>query len=270
VGLEEDSVIAPYATALALMVAPEKACKNLELLSKKGMEGRYGFYESIDYTPSRLQRGQSSAIVYSFMAHHHGMSLLSLAYLLLDKPLQKLFEAEPQFMATLLLLQERIPRATTFFRHTTDIADINYAAGTTETRVINTPDTPLPEVQLLSNGRYHVMVTNAGGGYSVWKDLAVTRWQEDGTCDNRGSFCYIRDLNNNTFWSNTHQPALKKAAKYEAAFSQGRVDFRTTNNDIETHTEVVVSPEDDIEMRRVRITNCSTTSRTLEVTSYAE
>lgn len=269
-GLEEDSVIAPYATALALMVAPEKACKNLELLSKKGLEGRYGFYESIDYTPSRLQRGQSSAIVYSFMAHHHGMSLLSLAYLLLDEPLQKLFEAEPQFKATLLLLQERIPRATTFFRHTTDIADINYAADSTETRVINTPDTPLPEVQLLSNGRYHVMVTNAGGGYSVWKDLAVTRWQEDGTCDNRGSFCYIRDLKNNTFWSNTHQPALKKATKYEAAFSQGRVDFRTITNDIETHTEIVVSPEDDIEMRRVRITNCSTTSRTLEVTSYAE
>jgi cyclic beta-1,2-glucan synthetase len=269
-GLEEDSVIAPYATALALMVAPEKACKNLELLGKKGLEGRYGFYESIDYTPSRLQRGQSSAIVYSFMAHHHGMSLLSLAYLLLDKPLQKLFEAEPQFKATLLLLQERIPRATTFFRHTTDIADINYAAGSTETRVISTPDTPLPEVQLLSNGRYHVMVTNAGGGYSVWKDLAVTRWQEDGTCDNRGSFCYIRDLDYNTFWSTTHQPALKKATKYEAAFSQGRVDFRTINKDIETHTEIVVSPEDDIEMRRVRITNCSGTSRTIEVTSYTE
>jgi len=269
-GLEEDSVVAPYASALALMVAPEKACKNLELLGKRGLEGRYGFYESIDYTPSRLQRGQSSAIVYSFMAHHHGMSLLSLAYLLLDKPLQRLFEAEPQFRATLLLLQERIPRATTFFRHTTDIADINYAAGSTETRIMDTADTPLPEVQLLSNGRYHVMVTNAGGGYSVWKDLAVTRWQEDGTCDNRGSFCYIRDLDNNTFWSNTHQPALKKATKYEAAFSQGRVDFRTTNNDIETHTEIVVSPEDDIEMRRVRIANCSITSRTIEVTSYAE
>jgi len=269
-GLEEDSVIAPYATALALVVAPEKACKNLELLGKKGLEGRYGFYESIDYTPSRLQRGQSSAIVYSFMAHHHGMSLLSLAYLLLDKPLQKLFEAEPQFKATLLLLQERIPRATTFFKHTTDIADINYAAGSTETRVINSPDTPVPEIQLLSNGRYHVMLTNAGGGYSIWKGLAVTRWQEDGTCDNRGSFCYIRDLDHKTFWSNTHQPACKKATKYEAAFSQGRVDFRTINNDIETHTEIVVSPEDDIEMRRVRITNCSTTSRTIEVTSYAE
>jgi cyclic beta-1,2-glucan synthetase len=172
-GLEEDSVIAPYATALALMIAPEKACKNLEMLKEKGFEGKYGFYEAIDYTSSRLQPGQSNAVVFSFMAHHQGMSFLSLAYLLLDQPLQRLFEAEPQFQAALLLLQERIPRATTFFTHTTEIADINYAAGGSETRVITTPNTAIPEVQLLSNGRYHVMVTNSGGGYSRWKDLAV-------------------------------------------------------------------------------------------------
>ena len=269
-GLEEDSVIAPYASTLALMVAPQKACENLELLYEKGFEGRYGFYEAIDYTPSRLQRGQSSAIVYSFMAHHQGMSLLSLAYLLLDKPMQKLFESDPQFKATLLLLQERIPKTTAFFAHTTDIADINYVASGTETRIINTPNTPKPEVQLLSNGRYHVMVTNAGAGYSRWKDLAVTRWREDGTCDNWGTFCYIRDLQSEIYWSNTHQPTLKKGEKYEAVFSQGRVDFRTTKNGIETHTEIVVSSEDDIEMRRVRIGNCSSIRRTIEVTSYAE
>ena len=269
-GLEEDLVIAPYASVLALMVDPQKAYNNLQLLSEKGFEGRYGFYEAIDYTPARLQRGQSSAVVYSFMAHHQGMSVLSLAYLLLDKPMQKLFEAEPQFKAALLLLQERVPKATAFHAHTTDIADINYAEVGAETRVINTPNTPLPAVQLLSNGRYHVMVTNSGGGYSRWKDLAVSRWREDGTCDNWGTFCYISDVNSGRYWSNTHQPTLQKSDKYEAAFSQGRVDFRSTNNEIETHTEIAVSPEDDIEMRRVRITNCSSIRRTIEVTSYSE
>jgi cyclic beta-1,2-glucan synthetase len=269
-GLEEDAVIAPYASTLALMVAPEKACENLELLNKKGIEGRYGFYEAIDYTPSRLQRGQSRAIIYSFMAHHHGMSLLSLAYLLQDKPMQKLFESEPQFKATLLLLQERIPKASSFFAHTTDIADSNYVASGQETRIITTPDTPIPEVQLLSNGRYHVMVTNAGGGYSRWKDLAVTRWHEDVTRDNWGTFCYICDLDSGTYWSNTHQPTLANAEKYEAAYSQGKVDFNCSHNKIETHTEIVVSPEDDIEMRRLRITNRSGIRKTIEVTSYAE
>ena len=269
-GLEEDAVIAPYASAMALMVAPEKACENLELLHKKGLEGKFGMYEAIDYTPSRVPRGQSSAIVYSFMAHHHGMSLLSLAYLLLDKPMQKLFEAEPQFKATLLLLQERIPKATTFFAHTTDIAEINYVASGQETRIINTPDTSIPKVQLLSNGRYHVMITNSGGGYSRWKGLAVTRWHEDITCDNWGTYCYIRDLDRKKYWSNTYQPTLAKADNYEAAYSQGRADFNTKQNEIETHTEIVVSPEDDIEMRRLRVTNRSGIRKTIDVTSYAE
>ncbi len=269
-GLEEDSVVAPYASALALMVTPRKACENLELLTKSGIEGRYGFYEAVDYTPSRLQRGQSSAIVYSFMAHHHGMSLLSLAYLLHDKPMQKLFEAEPQFKATLLLLQERIPKASTFFAHTTDIGDISYVASGQETRILTTPYTLIPEVQLLSNGSYHVMLTNAGGGYSRWRDLAVTRWHEDVTCDNWGTFCYIRDVDSGTYWSNTHQPTLLKGEKFEAAYSQGRVDFNCLHNKIETHTEIVVSPEDDIEMRRLHITNQSGTHRTIEITSYAE
>jgi len=269
-GLEEDTVIAPYASALALIVLPEKACENLELLYKKGFEGQYGFYEAIDYTPSRLPRGQSSAIVYSFMAHHQGMSLLSLAYLLLDKPMQKLFESEPQFKAALLLLQERIPKATSFFAHTTDIADINYVAGETETRIINTPDTSIPQVQLLSNGRYHVMITNAGAGYSRWKNMAVTRWREDATRDNWGTFCYVRDLKNGVYWSIAHQPTLNKSDKYEVAFTHGHVDIRTINNQLEAHTEMMVSPEDDIEIRRTHITNRSNTRRTIEVTSYAE
>jgi cyclic beta-1,2-glucan synthetase len=269
-GLEEDAVIAPYASVLGLMIAPEKACENMEQLQQKGFEGRYGLYEAIDYTPSRMQRGQTHAIIYSFMAHHQGMSLLSLAYLLLDQPMQKLFEAEPQFKAALLLLQERIPRASTFFAHTTDIADVNYIASGTETRVINTPTTPIPELQLLSNGKYHVMVTNAGSGYSKWKGLAVTRWHEDVTRDNWGTFCYIRDVDNELFWSNTHQPTLKKADAYEVTFSQGRIDFRNKINEIETHTEIVVSPEDDIEMRRSHITNISGKRKIIEITSYAE
>ncbi|HCS19717.1 MAG TPA: cyclic beta 1-2 glucan synthetase, partial [Bacteroidetes bacterium] len=269
-GLEDDRVVAPYASAMALMVAPRKACQNLELLREKGMEGRFGLYEAIDYTPARLQRGQASAIVYSFMAHHQGMSLLSLAYLLLDKPMQKLFEAEPQFKAVLLLLQERIPRTSSFFAHTSDIADIAYAGEGAETRIITSPHTLLPDIQLLSNGRYHVMLTNSGAGYSKWNDLAVTRWREDGTRDNWGTFVYIRDVETEEYWSNTFHPTRQKTDTYEVAYSQGRVDYRSSRNKIDTHTEIVVSPEDDIEMRRLRITNNSNETRIIEITSYAE
>jgi cyclic beta-1,2-glucan synthetase len=271
-GLSEDLVIAPYASALALMVMPEAACQNLERLRDDGLLGDYGMYEAVDFTPSRLPRGQSSAVIRSFMVHHQGMSLLSLAYLLLNRPMQKRFESDPQFQATMLLLQERIPVATSFHVHAPDLSDIRAAAIGPEMpmRVLRSPHTPTPEVQLLSNGRYHVMVTNAGGGYSRWKEFGVTRWHEDGTRDNWGAFCYICDVASGKFWSTSHQPTLTEADGYEAIFSEGRVEFRRRDYGYETHTEIVVSPEDDIELRRTRITNRSRTRRTIEITSYAE
>ena len=271
-GLASDLVIAPYASALALMVAPEEACRNLQRLGDKETIGKYGFYEAIDYTPSRQRRGQSSVVIRSFMAHHQGMSLLSLEYLLLGRPMQKRFESDPLFQATTLLLQERIPKATMSYVRAAELSGLLTTPGVTEmpVRSFGTPDTPVPEVQLLSNGRYHVMITNSGGGYSRWKDIAVTRWREDGTCDNWGTFCYIRDTASGEFWSTAYQPTLKRPEKYEAIFSEARVEFRRRDHEIETHTEIAVSPEDDAEVRRVRIVNRSLTRRTIEITSFAE
>ncbi len=271
-GLADDLVVSPYATVMALMVAPEAACANLQRLAAAGAEGQFGFHEAIDYTPARQRRGESHALVHSYMAHHQGMSLLALAYRLLDRPMQKRFASDPLFQATLLLLQERIPRASAFYARTDELTGIHADADSLQMpiRVLNSPNTPVPEVQLLSNGRYHVMVTNAGGGYSRWKDLAVTRWREDGTRDTWGTFCFLRDIESGTAWSSAHQPTLKRTENYEAIFSEGRAEFRRRDGEFDTHTEIVVSPEDDIELRRVRITNRSPTRRTIEVTSYAE
>ncbi|MGA6993864.1 MAG: glucoamylase family protein [Candidatus Deferrimicrobiaceae bacterium] len=272
-GLASDLVVAPYASALALMVAPEEACRNLQRLGDEESIGKYGFYEAIDYTPSRQRPGQSSEVVRSFMAHHQGMSLLSLDSLLLDHPMQKRFESDPLFQATTLLLQERVPKATAYYyTRAPEVSGLLTTYGVTEmpVRSFGTPDTPVPEVQLLSNGRYHVMITNAGGGYSRWKDIAVTRWREDGTCDNWGTFCYLRDTASGEFWSTAYQPTRKRPEKYEAIFSEARVEFRRRDHEIETHTEIAVSPEDDAEVRRVRIVNRSRTRRTIEITSYAE
>ncbi len=272
-GLAEDLVIAPYATVMALMVAPEAACKNLERLTAEGRQGAYGFYEAIDYTPSRLPLGVASATVRSFMTHHEGMSLLSLAYLLLGRPMQRRFQADPTLQATGLLLQERVPKSTgPIFPHTVEAnvtrTDSAEASGTV--RVLTDPGSPVPEVHLLSNGRYHVMVSSAGGGYSRWRDLEVTRWREDPTRDCWGSFCYVRDVDNGRFWSIGHQPTLQASQSYEAIFAQGKAELRRRDGDIETHTEISVSPEDDIELRRITITNCSDGPKTIEITSYAE
>ena len=271
-GLADDLVVAPYATVLALMVAPEAACANLQRLATLGAEGQFGFYEAIDYTPARQRRGESHALVRSYMAHHQGMSLLALAHLLVGRPMQRCFESDPLFQATLLLLQERIPKAAAFYAQSTELSSIQAGTSGTEMpiRVLDTPDTTVPEVQLLSNGRYHVMVTNAGGGYSRWQDLAVTRWREDSTRDPWGTFCYLRDIEKGLTWSTAHQPTRRRAENYEAIFSEGRAEFRRRDDDFDTHTEIAVSPEDDIELRRVRITNRSATRKTIEVTSYTE
>ncbi|ERM80629.1 hypothetical protein P872_12930 [Rhodonellum psychrophilum GCM71 = DSM 17998] len=269
-GLEEDLVIAPYATMMALMVSPKKAYQNLELLYKEGFEGEFGFYEAIDYTVSRLPRGEKNAIVRSYMVHHQGMGLLSLAYLLLDQPMQQRFVSELRFQATILLLQERIPRTTLFFAHTADLMDASVTDDGVKARIIQTPNTQMPEVQLLSNGNYQVMVTNSGGGYSRWKDIVVTRWREDTTQDNRGIFCYIKDISSGVFWSNTYQPTMHPAKVYQAVFSQGHAEFYRQDYGVETKTEIVISPEDDTEMRRIRITNKTNFTKILEVTSYAE
>lgn len=269
-GLGQDLVIAPYATVMALMVDPASAYNNLQKMKTKGFEGRYGFYEAVDYTPVRLSRGQSHAVIQTFMAHHQGMSLLSLAYALLDQPMQKRFEADPQFQTALLLLQEQVPKTSGYYSGSSEEKNPSLVASASDIRVIATPHTPIPEVQLVSNGRYHVMVTNAGGGYSRWQDIAVTRWREDATTDNWGTFCYIRDLENNALWSNAYQPTLKKSDHYEAVFSQGKVEFRRRDHQIETYTEIIVSPEDDVEVRRIHLINHSKTKRNLEITTYGE
>ncbi len=271
-GLSEDLVIAPYASVLALMVEPEAACNNLQLLDSKGLLGKFGFFESVDYTSSRLPRDQSAVIVKTFMAHHQGMNLLSLAYLILDQPMQKRFESDPLFESTMLLLQERIPKTTLFYTHSSGSSETFSGGGNSElpVRKITNPDIAIPEVQLLSNGRYSVMVTSAGGGYSKWKDIAVTRWREDSTCDNWGTFCYIHDATSGELWSNSYQPTLKRSKNYEAIFSEGHAEFRRKDQNFDLHTEIVVSPEDDIELRRIHLRNSSRASKVIDITSFAE
>ncbi|MEY2408775.1 MAG: cyclic beta,2-glucan synthetase, partial [Verrucomicrobiota bacterium] len=272
-GLGEDLVVAPYASVLALMVAPEEACRNLERLSKEGREGRYGFYEAVDYTPMRLPPNETSVTVQSFMAHHQAMSFLSFASLLLEQPMQRRFRANPLLKASELLLQERVPKQTTVLQ-TEEVevrnAQRSDAAQEPKLRVFKNPNEGPPEVHLLSNGRCHSMVTSAGSGYCRWKEINLTRWREDPTRDCWGAYLYLRDMETGEFWSSTFQPVLKPLENYEAVFSQGRAEFRGSRNKIDTHLQICISPEDDVEVRHLTLVNRSDVRRTIELTSFAE
>ncbi len=195
-GLGENVVVAPYATALASMVDPQAAARNFDRLAAAGASGRYGFYEALDYTPIRVPEGKTIAIVRAFMAHHQGMTIVAIADALLDGAMRARFHAEPIVQATELLLQERTPRGVVVARPwaaaepTAKIWDVEPPGG----RRLTTAHGATPVTHLLSNGRYSVMLTAAGSGYSRWRDLAVTRWREDATCDEWGSYVFLRDV----------------------------------------------------------------------------
>ncbi len=214
-GLMEDLVVAPYATMLAAEINPRAAMENLRRLEKEGALGAYGYYESIDYTAERLPQGQRYLIIRAFMTHHQGMSLVSLSNILQDDRMEKRFHAEPSIQATELLLQERIPVGVPATHPRAEEVLRGRVVQTPPgmiTRVYHTADQETPRTQLLSNGTYNVMLTTAGGGYSNSGGNAVTRWREDVTRDNWGTFVYLRDVRSGAVWSAAYQPTLRRRA----------------------------------------------------------
>lgn len=272
-GLSKDLVISPYSTALALAVKPSEACANFRYLAQEGSEGPWGFYEAIDYTRDRVPDGERRTVVYAYMAHHQGMTLVALANAMFDQCVQRRFQQQPLIRSTDLLLQERIPVAVLEFEPQEEAASAMpplIAPPASVSRRITTPHTATPRAHLLSNGQYHVMLTNAGGGYSKFRDLAITRWQADATRDHWGQFVYLRDLSNGRVWSAAYHPTGAKADAYEVTFSIDKAGFRRRDGFLETHLEVAVSPESNVEVRQITLTNHGRCTATIELTSYAE
>jgi cyclic beta-1,2-glucan synthetase len=272
-GLSEDLVIAPYATALAAIVDPSIALQNLDRLTEEGGRGIYGFYESLDFTSSRLAEGQRVAVVRAYMAHHQGMSVVALANALLGGAMYSRFHAVPMVQATELLLQERTPRDVLVARPRAE--EVSAAARVREpvppaARRFETPHDLTPRTALLSNGRYAVMLTSAGSGYSRWRDIAITRWREDLTRDCWGMYIFLRDEQTGSVWSAGYQPTGVEPTSYEAAFYEDHVEITRRTRALTTALEVLVSSEDDAEIRRVSITNSGMRARDIQVTSYAE
>jgi cyclic beta-1,2-glucan synthetase len=272
-GLSEDTVISPYSTALAAMIFPPAAMQNFKRLADAGGEGRYGFYEALDYTKIRLPEGQDVAVIHAYMAHHQGMSLVALANVLNDGVMRSRFHADPIVQATELLLQERTPRDALAARPRAE--EVSASAKVRDlvapvARRFTSLDDSTPRTQLLSNGNYSVMLTAAGSGYSRWRDIAITRWRDDGTRDCWGTYFYLRDMQAQSMWSAGFQPTGVESDAYEAEFYEDHAEFFRRDRNLNTKLEVVVSSEEDAEVRRISITNLGSRSRDIQVTSCAE
>jgi cyclic beta-1,2-glucan synthetase len=270
-GLGEERVVAPYATALAAMYFPHAAVENFQKLQQQGALGRFGFYEALDYTPIRLEEGQRVAIIRCYMAHHQGMSLVAIANTLHDGNVRHRFHHAALVQSADLLLQERVPQGaeTRSLPLSQDLAEIKETLQPPVRRVLS-PMSPTPSTQLLSNGHYAVMISSAGSGYSLWRNLAVTRWREDVTRDCWGSFIYFRDVRSGEVWSAGYQPTTAVPDNYEVVFMEDRARITRSDFDIQSTLEIVISPEDDAEIRRVSLINNSLHTREIEITSYAE
>ena len=240
---------------------------------KRWLRLAYLTQAALDYTATRLPQDTRVAVVRAYMAHHQGMSLVALANVLHDGVMRARFHAEPRMQATELLLQERTPRNVLVTRPR--VEEVQAVANVRDLvppalRRFTSPHDPTPSTHLLSNGRYVVMVTAAGSGYSRWRDLAVTRWREDSTRDAWGTYVFLRDGHSGAVWSAAYQPSGVEPDTYEVVFSEDHVEIRRRDGTIATTLEVVVSPEHDAEVRRVSITNLGTQTREIELTSYAE
>ena len=277
-GIEEPPVVAPYASLLALNQAPGAVVQNMKRLNNLDLLGDYGYFEAMDFSrqPQRdlANKGQKhGVIVEAYMAHHQGMAFLAITNFLHDNQFPNRFHRDPRVRAFEALLQERIPTLPPI--HLISIrqsepqllaVDLVASTGTT----INTPHTNLPRTLLLSNGHYGLMITNSGGGYSQWGSRQLTRWRSDPTCDTQGIFCYIHEVDTDRLWSTTYHPVGGKVDGYSVDFSLDRAVFRRTDNSISSETEIIVSPEDDVEIRRITLVNHSSHVRRLNLTSYVE
>ena len=272
-GLSEDLVVAPYATVLAAMVEPKAAFDNLEELAGLGALSRFGFYESIDFTTTRVPDDGQPVLIKAFMAHHQGMTLVALANVVFAGLIRDLFHSEPLVMASELLLHEQIPRDVEVARpRAEEVAASTRLQQRSETvvRRFSSPHTRVPVTHLLSNGRYTVMITGAGSGYSQLGRQSVTRWREDATSDGFGSYIYIKDENSGRSWSAGYQPRRVEPSQYAVTLSEDHAEISRRDGVVETTLEIVVSAEDDAEVRRLTLTNLGAVELELEVTSYAE
>jgi cyclic beta-1,2-glucan synthetase len=279
-GLGDELVVAPYAAALAAMIDPAAAAANLRRLAAAGLEGDYGFFDAIDYTNREADRrddaptaalGTSGAVVRTYLAHHEGMTLVALANALLDDPMVKRFHADPRVQATELLLQERVPRhIPTIQPRPLDEMRVVTPPPAMPVRQYRSPHTVSPHAQFLSNGNYTTIITNAGGGNSLCRGMAVTRSRRDATRDPGSEFIYLRDVRSASVWSATYHPMAQEPDGYVVAFRAEKATFRRRDDEMFTQLDIAVSTEDDVEVRRVTVVNQSKRIREIDVTSYAE
>ncbi|WP_413154271.1 GH36-type glycosyl hydrolase domain-containing protein [Bartonella sp. cb54] len=271
-GLSRNAVIAPYASLLATQYAPSQAISNLKRLRNLGALGTYGYYDSVDFTPSRVQKGKKYAIVRNYYAHHHGMSILAINNVIFQGRMRDRFHRDPVIEAAQLLLQERAPHQIPII-HTKNVNPIrnsSQAFDDAPSRIITNPLLKPRATLLLSNGCYSTMLTASGSGYSRWHDYTITRFIPDATEDQQGFLFFIRDTHSGHWWSATGEPTRIVEEETISIFTDEKAEYTKIVDGIKSTLECLVTAENNGEGRRIQLMNTTNRDRFIEVTSYGE
>ncbi|HZK19970.1 MAG TPA: glucoamylase family protein, partial [Treponemataceae bacterium] len=277
-GLSKDLVISPYASLIAIGIEPQAVIKNLHSLIDYNMLGFYGMYEALDFTHKRLLLNQKHAIVAEYMAHHQGMLFMAFANYLHKDIMVERMHSDPRIQSIELLLQEQVPAVSAIEEMDKEDNQLLYSQNKAFTGISpwNVPvGTPIPQVHLLSNGSFRVLISNMGAGYISWKDKDITRWQPDTVLDDWGNWIYIQELNDsnqdqNRIWSAASQPLPEITEEPEVHFHSHMAVYRRVVNELVSVMEVTISPDDPVEIRRINLQNDSKRQRSLRITSYGE
>ncbi|MBU2286976.1 MAG: hypothetical protein KKC85_11130, partial [Gammaproteobacteria bacterium] len=267
-----DRVVAPYASAMAALVAPVAAVANLRDLEALGARGELGFYDAVDFTLSRQPGGEAFTVVRNFMAHHQGMSLVAFCNVLRDGAPQRWFGSAAMVQAHESLLHERTPRQIIGSADPRQPPEPSTATKQPahQPRTLDPLEPGFQPTHLLSNGRYTVALRASGAGVSRWRSFNVTRWRDDPLRDGHGTFFYVRDIGSPALVSLTALPAPGKGWRYRTRFLADQAQFESTGDGLQSRITVLISPEDDTELRTITLHNTRSTTRTLELVSYFE
>ena len=255
-------VISPYASILAISNSPLDVYKNIGKLKQIGLYGDWGFYESFDY--------DDKEVVEAYFSHHQGMILASLCNYLKNDAIREYFHSDVRVKANEILLKEKVQ-----FNPIIDLKIYGYKKYNYEKEIVENDIrafnylSDIPEVSVLSNTNYMLLLNDRGNGFSRYKETQLNRYRKI-TEQNYGMFLYIKDLSNNKFWSNTYSPTYKKPEKYNVVFASDRITFSRLDYGIATKTEIIVTKEDNAEIRRITFKNQTDEDKYLELTTYNE
>ncbi len=270
-GLADEIVVSSYGSILALPDVPNEVIRNLKILKKQGMEGKYGFYESIDYTPTRLGKNQEYAVVKTYMAHHQGLILLSINNLFHQNILQKRMMENPELKAVSILLQERMPENMIITKEEKEkvekIKYIDYEDYIQ--REITKINPKLPTLNVIANDDYTIVMNEKGQGYSKYKNNIINRYKKTDDME-QGILFFLKNVKSKRIWTSGSMSYLGNPDKYIMYFAPDKNTIVRQDGNIETITTIGIAPDDPVELRQIEIKNDGLEEETLEITSFLE